>query len=172
MLPVCSVKYGDRVAVAHADYAASQRLSVGSGCGQYDDSYQVARFAHFRVIDARVRLFCTGKLDSAGYVHILSMSIFITDSFMSSATATARIVVQATPAEKRSIAAKAKGLGIPVSELMRRGAQSYTADDTHEELAQLADQAKSAADRACAAIDASLDFVTASNARIAKMERR
>ena len=172
MLPVCSVKYGDRVAVAHADYAASQRLSVGSGCGQYDDSYQVARLAHFRVIDARVRLFCTGKLDSAGYVHILSMSIFITDSFMSSATATARIVVQATPAEKRSIAAKAKGLGIPVSELMRRGAQSYTADDTHEELAQLADQAKSAADRACAAIDASLDFVTASNARIAKMERR
>ena len=88
------------------------------------------------------------------------------------ATATARIVVQATPAEKRSITAKAKGLGIPVGELMRRGAQSYTADDTHEELAQLADQAKSAADRACAAINTSLDFVTASNARIAKMERR
>ena len=38
------------------------------------------------------------------------------------AAAIARIVVQATAEEKKAIAAKAKRLGLPVSELMRRGA--------------------------------------------------
>ena len=33
-----------------------------------------------------------------------------------------RIVVQATPRQKKAIAAKAKKLGLPISELMRRGA--------------------------------------------------
>jgi hypothetical protein len=91
---------------------------------------------------------------------------------MSSAVATARIVVQATPAEKRAITTKAKAMGLPISELMRRGATAYTADDTHAELAALADVAKGAADRSCSAIDDSLAFIAASNARIAKMERR
>jgi hypothetical protein len=86
--------------------------------------------------------------------------------------ATARIVVQATPQEKRTIASKAKALGIPVSELMRRGATAYSADDSQLELAVLADAAKAAADRSCKSIDDSLSFIAASNARIAKMERR
>jgi hypothetical protein len=87
------------------------------------------------------------------------------------ANATARIVVQATPQEKRVIASKAKALGMPVSELMRRGATAYLGDDSETELATLADAARAAADRSCAAIDDSLSFIAASDARIAKMER-
>jgi hypothetical protein len=93
-------------------------------------------------------------------------------STAAASNATARIVVQATPQEKRTIASKAKALGIPVSELMRRGASAYSADDSQLELAVLADAAKAAADRSCKAIDESLSFIAASNARIAKMERR
>lgn len=88
------------------------------------------------------------------------------------ANATARIVVQATPAEKRSISNKAKALGISAGELMRRGASAYAPDSAQDELAALADAARDAADRSCAAIDDSLAFIAASNARIEKMERR
>jgi hypothetical protein len=86
--------------------------------------------------------------------------------------ATARIVVQATPAEKRAISSKAKTLGISAGELMRRGASAYAPESAQDELAALADAARDAADRSCAAIDDSLAFIAASNARIAKMERR
>ncbi len=89
-----------------------------------------------------------------------------------SGTATARIVVQATPAEKRAISSKAKTLGISAGELMRRGASAYAPESAQDELAVLADAARDAADRSCAAIDESLTFIAASNARIAKMERR
>jgi hypothetical protein len=88
------------------------------------------------------------------------------------ATATERIVVQATPAEKRAISSKAKTFGISVGELMRLGANAYTPDTAQDELASLADAAHHAAERACVAIDDSLDFIAASNARIAKLERR
>ena len=86
--------------------------------------------------------------------------------------ATARIVVQATPAEKRAISSKAKTLGISAGELMRRGASAYAPESAQDELAMLADAARDAADRSCIAIDDSLAFIAASNARIAKMERR
>ena len=86
--------------------------------------------------------------------------------------ATARIVVQATPAEKRAISSKAKTLGISAGELMRRGASAYAPESAQDELAMLADAARDAADRSCVAIDDSLAFIAASNARIAKMERR
>jgi alkylhydroperoxidase family enzyme len=88
------------------------------------------------------------------------------------AGATARIVVQATPQDKKVIAAKAKMLGLPVSELMRRGAVAYESGDSDAELAALADAAKAAADRAGAAIDAALDFITASEKRISAMETK
>lgn len=86
------------------------------------------------------------------------------------ATAVERIVVQATPQEKRAISAKAKRLGLPVAELMRRGAAAYEHDEAGEELAQLADRARTAAERSAAAIDDALDFIEASNERIARME--
>lgn len=85
-------------------------------------------------------------------------------------TATERIVVQATSRDKKAIAAKARKLKLPMSELMRRGAFAYEPDETEEELAVLADSAKAAADRAGAAIDRALAFIDASSKRIAAME--
>jgi hypothetical protein len=81
-----------------------------------------------------------------------------------------RIVVQTTPAEKKAISAKARKLGLPISELMRRGAVAYRAAGADDELAALADAAKAAADRAAASIDDALAFIAASNERIAAME--
>lgn len=81
-----------------------------------------------------------------------------------------RIVVQATAQEKKAIAAKAKRLGLPISELMRRGATAYESAESEEELGILADTAKAAAERAGASIDDALRFIEASNKRIAAME--
>lgn len=81
-----------------------------------------------------------------------------------------RIVVQATVDEKKAIVSKAKRLGLPISELMRRGASSYEASDSDADLAAMADAARAAAERAGAAIDAALAFVEASNRRIAALE--
>jgi hypothetical protein len=86
------------------------------------------------------------------------------------ATAIERIVVQATTQEKSFISAKAKKLGIPVSELMRRGATAFKSADAEEELGALADAAKRAADQASNSIDDALAFITASNKRIEAME--
>lgn len=88
------------------------------------------------------------------------------------AAAVERIVVQATAQDKQAIAAKAKKLDLPVSELMRRGAFAYQAGEADEELAALADAARGAADRAGAAIDNALRFIEASNKRIAAMEAK
>jgi hypothetical protein len=63
-----------------------------------------------------------------------------------------RIVVQATRQEKRAIAANARRLGLPISELMRRGASAYEPAAADEALAAVADAARAAAERAGAAI--------------------
>jgi hypothetical protein len=55
---------------------------------------------------------------------------------------------------------------------MRRGAFAYESSETDEELGVLADAAKGAADRAGAAIDDALDFIEASNKRIATLEAK
>ena len=86
------------------------------------------------------------------------------------AKAVARIVVQATAQEKKAIAAKAKRLGLPISELMRRGASAYSETQADEELGALADRAKVAAERASASIDGALEYIEASNKRIAALE--
>ena len=88
------------------------------------------------------------------------------------AAAVERIVVQATPQEKKAIMAKARKLRLPISELMRRGAASYVSAETDEELGALADAAKAAADRAGASIDEALAFIDASNKRIASLEAK
>ena len=107
------------------------------------------------------------------YVHTLSMYHMGSQSegIMAEA-AIKRIVVQATPQEKRAISAKAKKLGLPVSELMRRGATAYQSAESEDELGAVADAAKAAATRASDAIDVMLMFVEASNKRIAAMEAR
>ena len=86
------------------------------------------------------------------------------------AAAVERIVVQATPQEKKAITAKAKRLGLPISELMRRGATAYQSKEADEELGALADAARAAAERASTAIDRALDFIEESNRRIAALE--
>ena len=83
-----------------------------------------------------------------------------------------RIVVQTTPEDKKTFIAKAKKLDLPLSELMRRGAFAYQSSETDAELVSLADAAKSAADNAGAAIDDALEFIAASNKRIAAMEAK
>jgi len=83
-----------------------------------------------------------------------------------------RIVVQATPQEKKAISAKAKRLGLPVSELMRRGATAYTTAESDEAVSVVADAAMAAANRAAGAIDDMLAFVEASNKRIDAMEAK
>jgi hypothetical protein len=85
------------------------------------------------------------------------------------ASSVERIVVQATAQQKKAIAAKAKRLGLPISELMRRGATAYQERDD-DELAALADSARAAADRASASIDEALAFIDASNKRIEALE--
>ena len=86
------------------------------------------------------------------------------------AGAVERIVVQATAAEKMAIAAKAKKLGLPMSELMRRGATAYRSTEADKDLGALADAARSAAERGAASIDSALEFIDASNKRIAALE--
>jgi hypothetical protein len=88
------------------------------------------------------------------------------------ATAVERIVVQATAEDKEAIVAKATQLGLPISELMRRGAFAYRSGESETELAKLAESAKLAADRAGRAIDDALAFIEASNRRITAMEAR
>ena len=88
------------------------------------------------------------------------------------AGAVERIVVQATAAEKMAISAKAKKLGLPMSELMRRGATAYRSTEADKDLGALADAARSAAERGAASIDSALEFIDASNKRIAALEAR
>ena len=88
------------------------------------------------------------------------------------AAAIQRIVVQTTTRDKKAIAAKAKKLDMPISELMRRGAFAFDAGDTDARLGALADAARGAADRAGAAIDDALAFIEASNKRIAAMQAK
>ena len=83
--------------------------------------------------------------------------------------ATARIVVQATPREKRALVAKAKALAMPIAELMRRGAKEFQPVDD-KDLEALAEAARNAAERAGKAIDDALAYIEASNKRIAKLE--
>jgi hypothetical protein len=88
------------------------------------------------------------------------------------ADAVERIVVQTTAREKRAIAAKAKKLGLPISELMRRGAFGYDSRENDESLGAIAEAARGAAERSGAAIDDALSYIEASNKRIAAMETK
>jgi hypothetical protein len=88
------------------------------------------------------------------------------------AAAVQRVVVQASTQDKKAISAKAKKLDLPISELMRRGAFAYESPDCAAALRAFADAAKDAADRLGVAIDDALDFIEASNRRIAAMESK
>jgi len=78
-----------------------------------------------------------------------------------------RIVVQISPAEKKSLVAKAKRLDLTLSELMRRGVTAYSAPEQEErDLALLVERVRSSTKEAEAVLEDALKFVKASNARM------
>ncbi len=86
--------------------------------------------------------------------------------------ATARIPVLMTEAEKSRIVKKAREAGISTTEYMRRAARSFNVADNSDALEAMIDQVLEATERANRAIEETLDFVAASNQRIAEMESR
>ncbi len=87
-------------------------------------------------------------------------------------TATERIPVLVTAAEKMSIATMAKDMGLSMGEFLRRAAAAYRSSEDDQMLEGMIDQMNKTTAQAGASIDAALQFVEASNQRIAAMERR
>lgn len=87
-------------------------------------------------------------------------------------TATERIPVLVTPAEKRQIARMAKATGLSMGEFLRRAAASFHPSDDDQVLEGMIGQMVKTTARASAAIDEALAFVEASNKRIKSLEAR
>lgn len=88
------------------------------------------------------------------------------------ATATERIPVLVTAAEKGQIAKMAKAAGLSMGEFLRRAAASFRPSEDDKMLEGMIDQMNKTTTHANAAIDKALAFVEASNKRIAEMERK
>ena len=88
------------------------------------------------------------------------------------ATASERIPVLVTAAEKGQIARMAKAAGLSMGEFLRRAAASFRPSEDEKILQGMVDQMHKTTLQASAAIDQALAFVDASNKRIAVMERR
>ena len=86
------------------------------------------------------------------------------------ATATARVPVLMTQAEKEQIVKKATEAGMSTGEYMRQAANSFHPGEQDLLLEGLIEQMLKATDRAEKAIDDTLNFVKISNQRIAAME--
>jgi hypothetical protein len=87
-------------------------------------------------------------------------------------TATQRIPVLVTPAEKKRIAQMAKNAGLSMGEYFRRAAMAFRPSADEKLLAGMIGQMHKTTARANTVIDAALAFVEASNERIAAMERK
>jgi len=88
------------------------------------------------------------------------------------ATATERIPVLVTAAEKGKIAKMAKAAGLSMGEFLRRAASSFRPSEDETVLEGMIDQMGKTTAQASAAIDKALAFVESSNKRIAAMERK
>ncbi|MDP2829355.1 MAG: hypothetical protein Q8O37_12210 [Sulfuricellaceae bacterium] len=88
------------------------------------------------------------------------------------ATATERIPVLVTIAEKARIANMAKTAELSMGEFLRRAASSYHPSEDEKTLEGMIAQMDKTTAQANAAIDQALAFVEASNKRIALMEKR
>jgi hypothetical protein len=88
------------------------------------------------------------------------------------ATASERIPVLVTVAEKGQIAKMAKAAGLSMGEYFRRAVASFRSTEDEKMLAGMIDQMNKTTAQAGAAIDEALKFVDASNKRIAAMERK
>ncbi|MDR1936323.1 MAG: hypothetical protein LBS49_12220 [Candidatus Accumulibacter sp.] len=86
-------------------------------------------------------------------------------------TATQRIPVLVTPAEKSQIAGMAKDAGVSMGEYFRRAAMAFRPSEDEKLLENMIEQMNKTTAQANAAIDEALAFVEASNQRIAAMER-
>lgn len=87
-------------------------------------------------------------------------------------TATQRIPVLVTAAEKGRIAKMAKDAGLSMGEFLRRAASSFNPSEDDKLLEGMIDQMNKTTAHASAAIDEALEFVEASNKRIAAMEKK
>jgi len=86
------------------------------------------------------------------------------------ATATARIPVLVTNAQKERIAKMAQASGLTMGEFLRRAADSYNPREDDELLEGLINQVLKTTEKASLAIDDALAFVAASQERIEKIE--
>ncbi len=87
-------------------------------------------------------------------------------------TATQRIPVLVTPAEKSQIGRMARDAGLSMGEFLRRAATAFRPSEDEKMLEGMIDQMNKTTAKASAAIDDALAFVEVSNKRIAAMERK
>ena len=85
------------------------------------------------------------------------------------ATATERIPILDTAAEKSQIAEMAKSAGVSMGEFLRRAASAYRPSEDDKMLEGMITQMDKTTAQANAAIDKALEFIEASNKRIAMM---
>ena len=83
-----------------------------------------------------------------------------------------RIPVLLTAAEKGRIVKMSKAAGLSMGEFMRRAAATFRPSEDDKMLEGMITQMNKASAQASAAIDDALEFVEASNKRIARMERK
>ena len=88
------------------------------------------------------------------------------------ATATERIPVLVSPAERSQIANMAKAAGLSVGEFLRQAASAFTPSEDDQILEGMIAQMNKTTTQANEAIDKALRLVAASNKRIAAMERK
>jgi hypothetical protein len=88
------------------------------------------------------------------------------------ATATERIPVLVTAAEKGLIAQMANAAGMSMGEFLRQAASSFRPNEDEKALEGMINQMNKTTAQANAAIDEALAFVEVSNRRIAAMERQ
>ena len=84
--------------------------------------------------------------------------------------ATDRIVVQVAPDEKQALFAKASSMGLSLSELMRRGAGTYSQDEGGTDLDVFVTEIHQAVLDIEETIERAVRSCSESNARIAQME--
>lgn len=88
------------------------------------------------------------------------------------ATATERIPVLVTRAEKARIASMARRANVSMGEFLRRAADAFQPSEDEAALEGIIGQVLKTTEQASRAIDDALEFVAASNQRIEAMERR
>lgn len=86
------------------------------------------------------------------------------------AAATERIPILVTTEEKASIVKRASEAGLSTGEFLRRAAASFRPDDETEMLVGMIDQMIKTTAKASVAIDDTLQFVDASNKRMAALD--